>query len=146
MADALYFGRISEAECATAPSRDARRPWNEYSDEQLAGLDAAMAHQEADGFVYYLPAYLCAAVRRLQRDDLDRWSDLVSHAVFQVTDTSDYSRMRFRRLSAAQRAAVVKFLEYAEQHADPSVADQAYKSLDRYWKNPNQDPPRIVLP
>jgi hypothetical protein len=116
--DALDIGKIAGQEFVTASARDAGRTWQQYADEELARLDAAMAHLPIEGFIYYLPAYLCAAVRHVSRDIFDSWSVFVGHACFQVTGRSDYQLARFRKFTAAQEKAVVHFLEFLVDHAD----------------------------
>jgi hypothetical protein len=144
--DALYLGNISEQECDAAAARDAGRTWQQYSDEELATLDAAMAHLTVDAFIYYLPAYLCAAIRHANRDIFDSWSLFVAHACFQVTNRSDHSLTRYQQFTAAQEHAVIQFLEFMVEHADDHDAVHARKALDRYWKNPKRNAPKIIVP
>lgn len=133
MADALYMRRITEAEHATAPARDGGRTWKEYRDEELRELDAALAHQQVAGFAYFLPAYLCAAVRHVDGED---WWTFVGHANFQLMNRSDYMLMRFARFTPAQRAAAIHYLEFMAAHAEDDESDLARKALERYWKKP----------
>ncbi len=105
-----------------------------------------MAHLQPEGFIYYLPAYLCAAVRHVSRNIFDSWSVFVGHACFQVTCRSDYQLSRFRRLTAAQENAVVHFLEFMVDRADDHDAELARKALDRFWKNPLRNTHAIVVP
>jgi len=144
--DALHFGRITESEQEAAAAKDAGRTWQQYSDEELASLDAALAHLQIDGFIYYLPAYLCAAVRYASRNVDDPWSLFVCQACFQVTNRSDYQLQRYQRLTATQTNAVIRFLEFMVENADDHEAERARKALDRYWTNPKRYTSSIITP
>jgi hypothetical protein len=144
--DAVHFGKITESELEAATAKDAHRTWQQYPDEELAMLDAALAHLQIEGFIYYLPAYLCAAVRHASRNIDDPWSMFVCQTCFQVTGRSDYQLQRFQRLTATQSNAVIRFLEFMVENADDHEAERARKALNRYWLNPKRRTSGIVLP
>jgi len=145
-ADAHYFGKVTLEQREAAAASDAGRQWPRYSDEELATLDAAMSHLIDEVFVYYLPAYLCAAARHVSADIDDPWGPLVGHACFQVTNRSAYNLSRLGRLTERQVSAVIKFLEFIVERADSFESDLARKSLERYWKNPQRSVGTIIAP
>lgn len=142
--DAAWLGQITDEEAEAMAARDQRRPWNEYCDDDLRALDAAMSHQVAEGFVYFLPAYLCAALRLLSAGELDEMDQFVNKTTFQVTERDPYNLSRLKLLTQPQRAAVIDFLEFVAAHADEFEADIARKALDRFWLKPDQ--PTIIVP
>jgi hypothetical protein len=136
--DELYMGKITVEEAAEAKERDRRRPWNEYSDKDLRRLDAAMAHQVPEGFVFFLPAYLCAVLRYLDNPAADEWDDFTCHVTFLVTSGSDYNLARLELLTSSQREAVAHFLEYIAKHGGEFNAEHAARALEIYWRKPNR--------
>jgi hypothetical protein len=113
--DQLYMGNISQ---------------------EIRMLNCAMAHQSPEGFVYFLPAYLCVAVRQLEAGDVEDRNMLVCDACFQVGNPGkdEYQLRRLARLTDAQRRAIIAFLEYIVGHADAHESVQARKALERYWR------------
>jgi len=132
--DQLYMRYITEAEAKVATARDHGRIWTEYSDDELAGLTIALAHLVPEGFVYFLPAYLCAALRRLESHEDENSSDmLVTDTCFYVSSHDDYQQRRIRLFTADQRRAIVAFLESVAASDDFFNAPLARKALDRFW-------------
>jgi hypothetical protein len=146
LADQSMSRRISEEEWVAAGKPDAGRTWPQFSDEELIACDAALAFFDEESFVYYLPAYIRFAINHCDVDTSDVASGLTTTVVGSVTDRSPYSLGRYKRLSPAQRAAVVSFLEFIAEHADPFNAPLAQKALTRYWKTDEPDKPLIIVP
>ena len=142
LADQSLSRTISEEERAAASRADAGRTWKEFTDEELIACDAALGHLDDESFVYYLPAFLRFAVRHCNVQWGHPAWPLLGTAIFSVTHhKSDHSLRRYKRLSAAQREAVVSFLEFISQKASPENASRAQKSIARYWKTPKASEP-----
>lgn len=135
-ADQLYMGAITDEEAKIGSAKDQGRTWPEYGDDEIRVLNCAMAHQQPEGFVYFLPAYLCAAVRQLDAGDREDRNMLVCDACFQVGNPGkdEYQLRRLARLNHAQRRAIIAFLDYIVVQADMFEAEQARKALERYWR------------
>jgi hypothetical protein len=137
---------ISEEEWVAAGKPDAGRTWQQFTDDELMTCDAALAFFDEESFVYYLPAYLRFAINHCDVDALDVASSLTTSVVGSVTDRSLYSVGRYKKLSLAQRAAVISFLEFMAEHAGSFNAPLAQKALTRYWKTDEPDKPIIIVP
>jgi hypothetical protein len=136
-ADQLYMGYISEMKAAEAPGKDRSRTWNAYTDDEIRALNVAMPHQSPEGFVYFLPAYLCAALRQLALgSDFHDDDMLVTNTCSSLRNpkNDEYLLQRYALLTQAQREAVILFLEYVAASPDDYNAAQARKALGRYWR------------
>ena len=138
--------RISEEEWIAVGLPDAGRTWQEFTDDELLQFELSLAHFDEESFVYYLPAYLRFAVRYCDVDVLHQASNLKGSAVFSVTHRTPYTLGRFKKLSPAQRGAVVCFLKFMTEHGDAFNADLAQKALERYWETDEADKPLIIVP
>jgi len=147
LADQSLSRTISQEEWAAAGRADAGRTWKQFTDEELIACDAALAHFDEESYVYYLPAFLSFALHHCNVEgDHPAWP-LVGSVVFSVTHhKSDYMVTRYKRLSAAQREAVVAFLEFMAQNANTENASRAQKSLARYWKKPQVVQTSYIVP
>jgi len=146
LADDSLSRQISPEEWLAAGKSDAGRTWTEFTDEELIACDAALAHFDEESFVYYLPAFLGLAVRHCNVDWSHPASFLMGSALHSVTDRSPYSLGRYKKLSPAQREAVVCFLEFMAKRADDFDADLAQKALKRYWQTDEAAKPLIIVP
>jgi hypothetical protein len=146
LADQSLTRKITDQEWVAAGKPDAGRSWQEFTDDELLKYNAALAHFDEDSFVYYLPAYLRFAVRHCKVELTRSASELTGSAVFSVTHRTPYTLGRFKKLTPAQRGAVVCFLEFMAENTDPFTASEAQKALKRYWKTDEAGKPLIIVP
>ncbi|ATB30677.1 DUF6714 family protein [Melittangium boletus] len=111
------------------------RHWKELTPEELQYNSSSFLSPE--GFHYYFPAYLLAA--------LEDHGNLLPHTVFGLIlpgdATSEERRLRawhlerFERFSADQKHAIREFLEYARDEASHyfSQGQAPSLALERYW-------------
>jgi hypothetical protein len=111
------------------------RHWKDLSPEELRYHSSSFLSPE--GFHYYVPAYLLAA--------LADHEDLMPRTVFGLTlaeesSTEDqrlraWQLERFNRLSAEQKRTVREFLEYTRDEASRyfSRGQAPILALERYW-------------
>jgi hypothetical protein len=102
-----------------ARKHDTDMRWQEIDDETIAQLPDALAHLDAAGFRYYLPAYLSFALRCPLADCLssDRTIALFTH---DAPDQDD----RCRLLDTPQRRCVAAFLRYCrDARIDEAMGD-----------------------
>lgn len=146
LADQTMDREISEEEWDAAARSDAGRNWQAFSDEELESREEALAHLDETAFVYYLPAFLLFTIRHCNADMSDLAQRLVGSTVFFVTHLSPYSLGRYKRLSAAQRAAVISFLEFMEANGSKYERPQATQGLTLYWKTDEASKPLVIVP
>jgi hypothetical protein len=146
LADDSLAREITDVEWNVAADSDGDKTWRDYSDDDLLARRSALAHLEPDGFVYYLPAFLCFALRHYKDEWINQAWSLSGSAVFFVTERSPYMLTRYERFTAAQRNSVVTFLEFIARKGQWSEAQQAEKALKRYWKNRNPATVTIHVP
>lgn len=111
------------------------RHWQDITPAELQYHSSSFLSSE--GFHYYLPAYLLAA--------LDDYGSLLQKTVFglgppnesspRAKDVWAWQLERFERLSSAQKRAVRVFLEYARDEctSDFIQGDAPRLALERYW-------------
>ena len=111
------------------------RHWQELSPAELQYHSSSFLSLE--GFRYYLPAYLLAA--------LEDHGNLMPHTVYGLTlpqgSSPEEQRLRawqlerFEGLSSTQKRAVRAFLEYARDEASHyfSQGQEPRLALERYW-------------
>lgn len=111
------------------------RHWRELSPAELQYHGSSFLSSE--GFRYYLPAYLLAA--------LEDHGNLMPHTVYGLTPPEgsspeeqrlrDWQLERFEGLTPAQKRAVRVFLEYARDEASHyfSQGQEPRLALERYW-------------
>jgi hypothetical protein len=135
LGDQTMSREITEAEWAREGERDAGVPWPQIDEATLRDCDASLSFLNEEGFVYYLPAYLRAALRRMTPGDgvID---DLIGGAVFHATNIQDnWSRARLKCLSDSQIDAVIGFLHVVRDHGGIHAAE-ATDALREYWETP----------
>jgi hypothetical protein len=135
LGDQTMSREVTDEELRREGERDAGIVWSKVDEATLRECDAALSFLDEDGFVYYLPAYLSAALRQIAAGNAD--SDaLVTQAVFHVTSTKEnHSLARLKRLTDAQIDAVIEFLHVVRDHGGFD-AKHAVAALSGYWETP----------
>jgi hypothetical protein len=109
--------------------------WSELSHEELQYHSPSFLSSE--GFRYYLPAYLLAAL-----DDYGNRMPMIVYGLTPHDESSpeerelrDWQLERFEGLTTAQKRAVRAFLEYARDEASHyfSQGESPRIALERYW-------------
>jgi len=135
LGDQTMTREISEDEWRREGERDRGVVWTQIDESTLRECDSALCFLDEEGFLYYLPAYLCAALRNIAAGRGDS-SYLVNGAVFHVTNTRDnHALARLKRLSDCQIDAVVNFLRVVREQCRYEAKD-AGEALLRYWETP----------
>jgi hypothetical protein len=135
LGDQTLSREITDDELRKEGERDRGVPWTQIEDATLRECDAALSFIDDAGFVYYLPAFLSAALRQIAagRTDSDR---LVDSAVFHVTNVkSNYALARLKHLTDEQIDAVIYFLRVVCARGGFNT-DDAAQALRSYWETP----------
>jgi hypothetical protein len=145
MLDYTLDREISEEEWRTAHTAGEGVTWRQVALDVLLGCPAALSHISETGFVYYVPAYICASISHLTRPE-PRTDDLFGSTVFHLTHTeTGYSLSRLKLFNAEQRAAVAAFLSEAADFGG-FTGKEARKGLDTYWRTPRASEPLVYVP
>jgi hypothetical protein len=133
LCDGTLSKEITEHEWAVAGELDHDVLWTRV-DEQTLRECPALGFLDDEGFVYYLPAFLSAALRQIVAGRLN--DDLVGYAVFAVTNNKDnWSLARLKQLSDAQIDAVGEFLRIVRERGGFN-GNEAAQALQTYWETP----------
>jgi uncharacterized protein DUF6714 len=112
------------------------RHWRELTDELVESEYAALSFLSPDGFRHFIAAYMGFALRNLASGaaavDSTIWS--LSPVVYTDRAIREFVLSKLAGLTAAQREAVLEFLEAVREHADEYDADQAAQAL-AYWRD-----------
>jgi hypothetical protein len=135
LGDQTMTREISEDEWRREGERDCGVIWTQVDESTLRECDSALCFLDEEAFVYYLPAYLCAALRSIAAGRSES-NYLVNGAVFHVTNTRDnWALARLKRLSDRQIDAVINFLRVVRDQC-PFEAIDAGDALVGYWETP----------
>jgi hypothetical protein len=126
---------ISEEEWEAEGRRDRGVPWPQIEDSALEECDAALSHLDNEDFIYYLPAFLAYLVRDIAAGRRDV-GGLAGYVIFAITDQSNYSLSRVKKLSDTQIGAVINVLRFVRDSGGLYVAE-ANEALSRYWETPD---------
>ena len=108
------------------------RRWWELSPDLIMEYDDAISFMEPEGLRYYLPAYLIAT---LYADPEWFFSEMVIYHLYLplTRPEGDPIRTKFERfldlLSAKEKSAIRKFLEYLIDHDPSDAAEEALRVL-----------------
>lgn len=142
---------ISAEERGRAALLDDHTDWHEVSESELQECPDAMSHLLPASWVFYLPAYMRAAIGLL---DKPLWkADLPHRVLFSLTYRDNYPGIgqyylaRFERLTSAQFEAVRQFLMFVEQNAAGQnfYSRDATEALRSYWDLPPEKRPNSRL-
>jgi len=135
LADQSLSREITDEEWSAEGEKDRSTAWTEIDDTTLEDCDAAMAHIDEEGFVYYLPAFISLAVRQLQSGNYNN-SKCFSGTVFHLTFISEnYALARLKRLTDRQIELIIEFLRLVRDRSKFDAAD-AERALKSYWETP----------
>jgi hypothetical protein len=145
LADHTLDREISDDEWVTARQAGKGVTWKQVPLETLLSCSAALSHISEVGFVYFIPAYMVAALQH-RASPQERTDDLLTSTVFQVTFTdTNHSLSRLKAFNDAQAEAVIAFLKEIAESADFN-GREARKGLETYWLTPKAKEPLILVP
>jgi len=143
--DCTLDREISEEEWGAAHAAGRGVTWKQVTLETLLACPAALSHISEAGFVYYIPAFICAALDHLARP-VPSTDDLFGSTVFHLTHSeTGYSLARLKLFNSKQRAAVSSFLREAAD-AGGHIGYEARKALQAYWLTPRASEPLVYVP
>jgi hypothetical protein len=110
--------------------------WREMPDELVESEYAALSFLSPDGFRHFIPAYMSFTLRHLESGaaavDSTIWS--LSPVIYTDPGLREFVLSKLAGLTAAQREAVLEFLEAVRELGDDYDADQAAQAL-AYWRD-----------
>lgn len=135
LADSSLTKTISDKDWQAARKRDGHVCWRDISDQILMDCEPGLAHLDEASFAYYLGAFLRFLVTHVDADISRPEGNLNCTIMFNITQRSNHSLARFKRLSDTQVDCVIAVLRFVAAHS-PLDADDAAKALSRYWLKP----------
>jgi len=139
--------KISREEYEMAARFDKKHgAWTEVRQSELEQCPNAMSYFLPKTWMFYLPAYLCAAVNAVADSAAESERQLVPDVLFALTyrhaaerpDGDRHTLARFEKLSPGQFAVVREFLVFVTRSPanDGLCADWAREALLSYWGLP----------
>jgi hypothetical protein len=145
LADSTLDREIPDEEWQAAQKAGKGVAWSQVPLEVLLDCPAALSHISETGFVYFAPAYICAALDHL-KEPKPQTEELVGSTVFHLTHTeTNYSLSRLKLFSAEQRSAIVAFLSEVAA-AGGFTGNEARVGLESYWLTPKASEALIYVP
>lgn len=136
LGDVTMHRKISESEWFEAHNKDANIPWTRVDDKSIVGCEAALAHFDAEAFIYYLPAFLSFVIKNLNADSTHKSASVVFSIIYSVTTFSDYNLKRLGKLDFAQKHAVLEFLKFIKSSSKrEALVSRVEKALDYFSVN-----------
>jgi hypothetical protein len=116
---------------AAARDQDLHGHWSFTPDSEIRSFADAFAFLEADGVIYYLPAFMSYCLKHEQTS-----SHVVSGLIFHLSQNNPLSvGGKLCMLTENQRAAVAAFFEWCAEYcateADRNAAKSAFQT---HWK------------
>ena len=117
----------SPEERAAARRLDQEPCWQAVPDEDIANLWWTLSFLDAEGFQYYLPAFMSWTVRQERGSSTNSGDSTVFH-VTRLTEADSYHASRLARLDERQRRSVALFLAFMALEDD-----DAQRAVHGYW-------------
>jgi len=105
---------------AKARRLDTDRRWQDVPDADIEQLPYALCFLDAEGFRYYIPAYMVWSLRHHQTND----SEAVDNTVSAFMSDPLHKDKRYSLLNDLQRRVICQFLTYFS--GDEGDSDRAY--------------------
>ena len=136
---------ISEVEWSAARKAGEGVTWSRVPLDVLLSCPTALSHISDSGFVYFSPAFICAALDHL-REPKPQTDDLYGSTVFHLTHhDTNYSLSRLKLFNADQRGAIIAFLSEAAANGG-FTGNEARVGLDSYWLTREASEPLVYAP
>lgn len=131
-ADAID-SHASEDELQRARDKDCESRWQDVPDAAIEGGADSLAHFDAKGLRYYLPAYMRWTIRH-GADSRSVSSDFVIYTLARSVGSGEYFEERIAGFTPAQCRAICRFLHYIVASGEPDFErDVARKALADHW-------------
>lgn len=116
---------------SVARDQDLHGHWLFIPDNEIYHFADAFTYLEADGTLYYLPAFMSYCLKHERRCD-----HVVACVLFHLSDHDALSSTgKFPMLNEEQRAAVAAFLEWCTTYCDREFDRTAARmALRAYWQ------------
>ncbi len=129
-ADAMDDGATGET-LIRARAKDSERRWQDVSPEAMERMYSALAFLDAEGFRFYIPAYMTWTLGNYANSG----SMTVDNTIYSLWPNARGSEARYAMLTAAQKRCIAQFLWFmaaqaGEQHVDAYAATRA---LEDTW-------------
>ena len=128
-----------EDECAYVAEYFTDRPWTDVTlkgllEEYRGPPDACLHFMSAEGFQYYLPAYISIFLR--QYEEADIVSDAAVYALCPIGDKAmlEWLTSRFILFDKAQRHVILEFLRYVSRYHGAEHAHYGLPEAIEYWE------------
>lgn len=118
---------VSEAREAVLHGADSETHWSELTDIDIEQFDDIFAFLDADGYRFYLPAYMAYALRRHRNSD----SGAINHTIHACT----FYQGSFAQFTPLQMRCVLDFLTFCASNDDYFDAEQAAYAVDYLEQN-----------
>ena len=125
----------SDDERKKARGLDTDESWDQVRDNDIMACTTALCHVDADGWRYYLPAYMIWSLRHFRASH-----SIVSDFTIYTFDPNNkcpqlraFNMERFGLLNQAQSRAVCRFLRYMAANDDLADGRMAQMALDEFW-------------
>ena len=130
---------LSQAEFEAVPRSEVTEDWTAIPDAEL--VRDCVAHLDADGLRYYLPALMLWLLDhyddedRLFKDDADMTAIGTILALAPSSEFETSYRQTYEAFTREQRAAIASYLEALPRLVGLEYEDatRVARSLDRYW-------------
>lgn len=128
----------TDEQMAAARRLDTEQHWTEVPDATIARQWTALSFLDPKGFHYYLPAYMCWALRSYDSSVSNSLDWLLYALAIRPWDHDESGAegqmARFGLLSAEQAQTVCRFLEFLSDYGYPCAdVEMARRGLDQYW-------------
>ncbi|HEX8834290.1 MAG TPA: DUF6714 family protein [Abditibacteriaceae bacterium] len=128
------YGRgVTKAEFAALPRLDITDDWAALSADTLEEY-CCIPHLDAEGFRYYIPAYMLSVLLRYENSSMRAISTLKALRP-QKGDSWDFYLMKYSLLNAKQRSAIAFFLKELPTclPLDSEDREIVERALRDYW-------------
>ena len=115
----------SELSRRIAREKDVERNWSDVPDWKCSALFSALYAFDAEGWKFYLPAYMCWALRNWRRTN----SPTMEWLIGSLTQRNGFAN-HFSTLTFDQSNAVLSFLQFCRFYVDKVAAANA---ISVYW-------------
>ncbi len=119
----------SEEERGRQRARDEKEDWRRIESKHLNACHSSLSFFDPLGMRFHLPAFICCELRGEYRMGLD----------IGLSGLDDWSRSKFSLLSATQKAAVARFLEFLAEDVDSEFSRPTIeRDLIEFWLDERQ--------
>ncbi len=129
-ADAMDDGATGET-LIRARAKDTDRRWQDVSSEAMERMYSALAFLDAEGFSYYIPAYMRWTLGHYANSR----SMTVDNTIYSLWPNALGGEARYALLTAAQKRCIAQFLWFMATQAGEELVDAyaATRALEDTW-------------